>query len=298
MNDWFIYALFTPLLFAIVNIADDNLVRRVYKSPEFGVITSGLFALLPLLSIPFLPLTIPHAQIIFLALLAGFLTILYYLFYFKALLIESPSVVIALFSLSRAIIPFLAYFFLGELLTLYQYVGFFIILCASIGISVVDIKKFYLPKSFYYILFASIFTASIAILDKIVYKNVDFRSGYMFFCMGMGFGAFSFLLLTREGRKYPRQFISQFKKFIILFIITEIFGIAAEFMLGLAISKGPVTLVKIMESTQPLFVLFIALFLYPFFPSSFREATYGKIKKKISFVLVMLLGIILIYSFR
>lgn len=297
MEHWFYIALLSPALFALVTLADDNLVRKVYKSPEFGAIVSGFFALLPLLAIPFFPIRIPPLPIIMLAILAGFLTINYYLLYFKSLLIESPSVVITLFQMSRAMVPFLAYIFLGELLTKGEYVGFFIIFTAAVGISAVDIKKFRLSKAFPLIALAASLTAIIAITDKVVYKDIRFWDGYVFFCLGMGIAAFTLTQVTSEGKKFYSQFFSKFKTFIILFLVTELLNIGAEMSLGYAISQGPVSLVKVIEGIQPFFVLLFAILLYPFLPQYFREAAEKNMLRKIVFMLLMLTGLYIIHAY-
>ena len=297
MEQWFFVALLSPALFALVTLADDNLVRKVYKSPEFGAIVSGFFALIPLLILPFYPIVFPPVSIMLLAILAGFLTINYYLLYFKALMVESPSIVITLFQMSRAIVPFLAYIFLGELLSKGEYLGFFMIFTAAVGISAVDIKKFRLSKAFPLIVVAATITAVIAILDKTVYQHVRFWDGYIFFCLGMGLGAFTLTRVTTEGKKFYGQFFSKFKSFILLFLITELLNIGAEMSLGYAISQGPVSLVKVIEGIQPFFVLFFALLLYPFLPQYFREASEKHLMRKILFMLVMLLGLYIISAY-
>jgi drug/metabolite transporter (DMT)-like permease len=297
MENWFAVALLSPALFALVTLADDNLVRKVYKSPEFGAIVSGFFALIPLLLLPFYPIALPPIPIMLLAMLAGFLTINYYLLYFKALLVESPSIVITLFQMSRAIVPFLAYIFLGELLSKGEYAGFLMIFTAAVGISAIDIKKFRFSKAFPLIVVAASITAVIAILDKMVYKQVQFWDGYIFFCVGMGLGAFVLTRVTAEGKKFYGQFFSKFKSFIILFLLTELLNIGAEMSLGYAISQGPVSLVKVIEGIQPFFVLFFAILLYPFLPQYFREAAEKNLTRKILFMMLMLLGLYIISAY-
>ncbi len=297
IEHWFLIALLSPALFALVTLADDNLVRKVYKSPEFGAIVSGFFALLPLLAIPFFPIQIPPLPIVILAMTAGFLTVNYYLLYFKALLVESPSIVITLFQMSRAMVPFLAYIFLGELLSKGEYVGFLIIFCAAVGISAIDIKKMQFSKAFPLIALAASMTAVIAIIDKTAYKEIRFWDGYIFFCLGMGLGAFVLTRATQEGRKFYQQFFSKFKTLILLFLITELLNIGAEMSLGYAISQGPVSLVKVIEGIQPFFVLLFAIILYPFMPQYFREAAEKNMTRKVMFMLLMLLGLYIIHAY-
>ncbi|EKD65552.1 MAG: hypothetical protein ACD_50C00052G0005 [uncultured bacterium] len=289
--EWFYIALLSPALFAIVNIIDDNLLRNVYRSPFFGAIISGFFALLPLLGLFFFPLTISSPTIIFLGLLAGFLTVISYLFYFHALDVESPSVVIALFSLSPAFVPFLAYFILDESLTSSQYIGFVLILLASFTISAINIKRFKFSKALYFMIFAALLYTLVAICGKYVYNALDFWSGYMYFSMGMGLGAVFLSVFFREGRRFLGEFNKSFKKWILVFISAELIGIAAEFTNNLAISKGPVSLVKVIEGIQPIYVLLFALVFYPLFPKYLREAAYGSKQKKLLAMIVILLGL-------
>src|SRR3989344_6461333 len=136
---WFPLALISPAIWAIVVLLDDNLLRKVYKSPFVGTIISGFFALAPLLSLFFVPVTIPSTSILIFSFLAGFLLIASYWFYFKSLEIEAPSVVIALWNLTPTLVPFLAFLFLGEILQSHQYIGFILILIASVGISLLNI---------------------------------------------------------------------------------------------------------------------------------------------------------------
>jgi drug/metabolite transporter (DMT)-like permease len=289
--DWFYIALLSPALFAVVNILDDNLLRNVYRSSYFGAIISGLFGMLPLFTLFFFPISISSSLILFFGLLAGFLTTVYYLFYFKALDVEYPSVVIALFSLTPAIVPFLAYLFLRESLTANQYFGFVLILAGSFAISAINIKKLKFSKALYLMIFASLLYAIIAILGKVVYESVDFYSGYMYFAMGMGLGAAFFMIFFREGRKFGQQMNSKFKKWIGVFVLVELVGISAEFVNNLAISKGAISLVKVIEGSQPMFVLAFAILLYPLFPKYAREAATGGKIRKVLCILVIIFGL-------
>ncbi|HXE10150.1 MAG TPA: hypothetical protein VN554_01865, partial [Verrucomicrobiae bacterium] len=47
---WFYLALLAPLLYAIVNLLDDNLLQFVYKSPYVAAVSAGFYGSLPLLS--------------------------------------------------------------------------------------------------------------------------------------------------------------------------------------------------------------------------------------------------------
>ncbi|MBP9716573.1 MAG: DMT family transporter [Candidatus Levybacteria bacterium] len=295
LEQWFLLALLAPALFALVNIIDDNLLRNVYRSAHFGAIISGLFGLLPLTALFFVDISVPNPIVASLGLLAGFLTVMYYYFYFRGLEVEKPSVVISLFSLAPALIPFLAYFFLKEVLTLNQYLGFGIILFSSLLISATDIKKFKFSPALLLIGFGALIFAIISVIGKYVYTEVDFWTGYMLFSMGMGLGAL-FLLFTKKGRDFGKEFKKTFKKWILVFIAVELLGISAEFVGNLAISRGPVSIVKVVEGIQPIYVLVFAVLLFPFFPKYFRDAAGENKLRNGILMLVMIVGLFLVYK--
>lgn len=289
--EWFYIALISPAIWALVNIIDDNLIRGVYKNPFFGAIISGFFALLPLVSLIFIDVTIPSVSVLLLAFLAGFLVVISYLFYFKALMNEVPSVVIALWSFTPAFIPFFSYLFLNEILKPFQYIGFFLILLSSVGISVINVKKFKFSTALLLMFSASLITSIHSMMQKYIFNNIDFWSGFIFISIGMGLASLFLCITFKEGRSFYKEFNSKFKKYIWIFIITEILNIIAVLISNLAISKGPVSLVKVIEGIQPIYVLLFAMLFYPLLPKYFREATGKNKARKIIFMLIMFLGL-------
>lgn len=142
---------------------------------------------------------------------------------------------------------------------------------------------------------ASTMVAAALISSKYVYERVNFYTGYMYFSLGMGLGAlfFAYLLFfhnryasTKKKMKRPRGL--KLAGLLGILGLAELINLAAEFTSNLAVSKGPVSLVEIIQNTQPMYMLLIALVLYPFFPKYFREAEEGKVK----FKLLMMIGII------
>jgi drug/metabolite transporter (DMT)-like permease len=291
---WFYLALLAPLLYAITVAFDDSLLRFVYKSPYIATIMAGFFGTLPLVAVFFKPVSITTGLAL-LALLSGFLTVIYIFFYFKSLALESPSVVIALFSLAPATIPILAHFLVQEDLRVVQLVGFVIIVLASMGMAAVDIKQFKFSKALLPIGVAVIFMDAVALISKHVYQHAGFFSAYMYFCAGMGLSGLMFLLINLpDNKKNLASIQPMLKKVAPIFIIAELFNLAAEFTLNLAVSKGPVSLVKAIEGIQPIFMLVLALMLYPIAPKFFREAEEGGIMKKFLLMAVAVAGLVLI----
>jgi len=294
---WFYLALLAPFLYAVVNLIDDNLIRAIDKGPGLIAMIAGLFGALPLISLLFLDVHGIPGKFAIMSVIAGFLTITYYYFYFKALEVEQPSVVVALFSLVPATLPFLAFFFLGERLTALQILGFIVVLGASFTLAVTDIKKFKFSDAIWFIVVAAALLDITSLLSKYVYQNVDFYSAYMFFSAGMGLGGIAMLIISRsnsEGLAALKSLKSHLKKILPFIVIGELFNLSAEFTLNLAVSKGPVSLVRVIEGIQPIFVLLIALALFPFAPRYFREAGEGHLKKKFIGMVVIVIGLGLI----
>lgn len=293
-NTWFYVALISPALWAAVNIIDDNLTHKVYKNYFSGTVIAGFFSLIPLFLLPFFPIHTPGIQIIFFAFLSGFLYMVSSIFYFRSLMVEVPSIVIALWGLAPVFIPFFAYTFLHEKLHPIQYVGFFLVLIASLAISLTNVKKLKLSSAFFFAVIGTIFYAACALTQKYVYDNTDFWSGYIYISIGMGLSS-AFLVLTfSKAREFFTKFHSRYKKFLLIFLINEVINLGAIFFNNLAIALGPVSLVKVIEGTQPLFVLAYALLFFRFSPKHFREAKSGGTVKKIILIGVMLVGLYII----
>ena len=292
--EWFYLALLNPAIFALINILDDNMLKGIYKTPYFGTIVTGLFALLPLLGLFFFKIAFPPINIILVALTAGFILIITYFFYFKALEVETPSIIVSLWLSSVAIVPFLAYIFLNEVFNFNQYIGIILILISSFILSV-NFKELKFSKAAIFMIIASILSAFMVILEKYVYSFIDFYSGFVFISFGIGIGALFFMVFFKEGRKFPKQFFHS-RKWLWLFILTELINIFGVFLVNYTISKGPVSLIEAIAGIQPLYVLIFSILLYPFFPKYFRDAVHGNNMKKFVCMLVIVIGLYLINS--
>lgn len=292
---WFFLALLAPVLYAVVNLLDDNLLSFVYESPYLSAASAGFYGSLPLLSRFFIHASNIPIGLAILSVLAGFLTLSYYFLYFKGLQLESPSVVVAIFSLAPATIPLFAHFIVHEQLNAIEIAGFIVVLIASLGLVADNLEGVKISKAFAPILIAVVLVDIISIMTKYVYQRVDFYPAYLYFSVGMAIGGITFFLMKfKQNKKQVAKIRNSIKKLLPIFIIAELFGLAAELTLNLAISRGPVSLVKVIEGVQPLIVLLFAITLYPFAPKLFREAKEGSILKKIALMVLMIFGIAVI----
>jgi drug/metabolite transporter (DMT)-like permease len=134
-----------------------------------------------------------------------------------------------------------------------------------------------------------------ALLSKYAYEHAEFFPAYMFFSLGMGIGGLLFLLTRfKQNLAGLRDIRKIFWRVLPVFVAAELVNLSAELTLNLAINGGSVSLVKAIESIQPMFVLLLALVLYPFAPRFFREAEEGGVAKKFLLMAVAVAGIVVI----
>lgn len=295
---WFFLALLAPFIYAIVNLIDDSLMRFIYKSPYLAAAVSSIFGALPLLSLfvaDWSPISWSFASMM---IIAGMLTSFYYFFYFKALEKEAPSVIVAMFSLIPATLPIFAYFLLDERLSAVQLAGFLVVMLASLGLALTDVRKLQFSKAIFAVLAVVLLVDIISLLTKYVYDRAVFYPAFMCFSAGIGVGGvyFLFAAIKRKTKDDLSALRGRLKKLLPILLTVELFGVAAEFTTNLAVSRGPVSLVNVLEGTQPIYVLAIALLLFPFAPKLFREASEGGLAKKFTLMGVIIVGLFIIGS--
>lgn len=291
---WLYLALLAPFLYAVVNLLDDNLVRHVYKGAHAGAIVSGLFGLVPAaLILLFGQGAVLPVSMVLLSLLAGFLTVIAFYFYFQGLEKEDPSVVVALLSLTPAATPFIAHYLVGERLSAGAVIGFTIVILSAFAYSITDIKKFTVSKALVPVIIAALTFDAASLANKYVYTKADFYESYLYFSLGMAMAGLFFLVLLRfSGTKvsltevYRKNSI----KILSLLALVEVIGLSAEFVKAKALSLGSISLVQALENLQPFYVLLIAIVLFPFFPQYFREAQSGRRVIKFLLLVAMVTG--------
>ncbi|MGZ6005131.1 MAG: EamA family transporter, partial [Candidatus Saccharimonadales bacterium] len=171
---WFYLALLAPLLYAFVNLLDDNLLQFVYNSPYMAAAMSGFFGATPLLSLIWLRADGLKWTLAGPMILAGFCLALFFFFYFKALEVEQPSVVIAMLNLVPASLPFLGYFLLHEKLGGLEISGFVLVLLASLLLAAIDIRKFKFNAALLPVLAGVVVMDISSLLSKYVYQKAPF----------------------------------------------------------------------------------------------------------------------------
>lgn len=299
--NWFLIALISPFLWALSVRIDKELIGKYFHG-ETGVLI--LFSsFISLLVLPFIFFVQPSVIIIdpFLAILviiAGMISILYLFPYLMALNLEEASRVIPIFQTIPLFGSILAFFILGEVLTIQQMVAGLLIIFGAIGISTrITLNKFKLNKKVLLLMFlASILVAFSGVLFKFVTIETDFFT--TLFWQQIGFfiiGLFIFVLNKDCQKKFLVVFKTNSKKIISLNIFNEVINIVALIIFNYATLLAPIGLVWVINGFQPVFILIIGVIITLFFPKFGKENIDKKsLLQKIFFIGVMLIGVAII----
>jgi len=288
--DWLIFAILSYLFWAFCNITSKVLLTNYVKNIFVYTIFIGFAGLLPLLLIPFKNLTIPNTQLLIITLITGMLYIYALMPYLKALSVEEVSRVIPLWRFTPLFVLIFSIGFVGEQLSFFEIIAFFLFLLGGFLISVQKLKEtFKISKAFYFILFSSFLFGIYHTLTKFVYLNQSYYDGFILIRIGSFISALSILLI----KKYRISLIDTFsfisnktKGAILFYEILNLIGLA---FFNFAVSIGSVSLVSASAGIQSIFVLLLASILSLKFPQILKEEISTKIllQKLIAIILII-----------
>lgn len=168
----------SKIIIGIANVLDGKLSRQTFTSTQSIVVINGLLIIpiLPILYLILKPKFLPIEQFYILIVVAA-IEAFYQIPYYKALRETDTSVVMALFNIEKIFIPILAYFIIGERLSLMQYCGFGIIIFCSL-LTTFSKKSFKINKSIYYMIFVCLILSAESILQKYSLAHIDWKGLY------------------------------------------------------------------------------------------------------------------------
>lgn len=294
-TNWLFFALLAPLIYAIVVDIDKYILEKEISDyrgmPIYSAIVASIVGLILWIITGFPLLNFKDSSII---ILTGMLTIWGLAFYFKALRNDEASRVTILFQLIPVMVLILSYLILDEKLSATQFIGFLLILFATIGVSFNKKKiSFKLSSSFYLIFLTDLLWASAYVLFKFVVDNSSFYKVISFEGFGIGLGGLTLYCMFPSIRTAFIQTNKKVRKRVLgLVFINEGIFVVSRFCIYLAISLGPVALVKVVEGTQVFFAIFYGWLFTVFAPKIVKEnISKDNIFKKILFGILILLGL-------
>lgn len=293
---YLLVAFLVPLFSGMSVMIETMLSNRTFKHPTTMVfyvsLSSALF--LPLVLFYGMP-TLPSVQLFACYVALAAINVGYLYPYYLALKVIDTSIVAALFALGQISVPIMSYFWLGERLELTQYIGFAVIVLASVALSVKGSRIPKLSKAFYYMVFAAIINSMTCVLEKYA-LNVDGNWINLAIYPGViaGFMPFAFLVVKKWRKDIARNFppYKNKLKFFVLIEFVSFVGLMASIYSLVGLSPVVTTAIS---STEPMFVLALSYLLCKCFKACLSEKISARVmmKKMFCFVLIVL-GVILV----
>lgn len=296
--NWIFFALLAPALYTTVTFVDKYLIEKHVKDYNAMPIYMGIVAAIAgslffiAAGYPFLPMkeTLIVTSV-------GLMTAFALVFYFKALSFEDASNVNMLFLTFPVITLVLSMIFLNEHITIRQFIGFVMILAATMAASArKSKKKFGLSPAFWLIIIHNVLWASSGVLMKYAINVTSFSQVIAYESFGIAIGAIILFFIYPPVRK---GFLTTNKnlpdKVRTTIMINEAIGVVAKGSTFYAFSLGPVALVSVLEGTQAFFAIVYGFVLTTIFPSIFAEDISEKtLLRKIFLAGVAIFGISLL----
>ncbi len=292
--------LLSRLFYAGSNIMDAHVASNILKKLSTIVFYNGITNViaLPILFMIGMPqFGGISKEVAFLILTVSAIEVLYQFPYYKALKTIDTSIVTAMFSLGKIIIPVLAYFMIGEKLQTHQYIGFFIVIIFNLILNTSFSKeskyKLVFNSAFFMMLAISILLSFQGVFNKKALLQIDWITFYFWNVIISSALSFGILLLPKARKDIISTapiFINKWKIFISMEMLNQggaLFGV-------FALSLLPVVVMKSISSMQPIIVLLLGVVLQKICGTSFKESI-GKndvIKKTICFAFIIF-GVVL-----
>lgn len=298
--NWIFFALLAPAVYAVVVFVDKYILEKEVSDylgmPIYSAVIAAIFGILIWVGTGFPSLSLRDSILI---ILTGILTVFGLASYFKALSTNEASKVTILFQMTPVLTLVLSYLFLGDKISLQQFLGFVLILISTVGISVKkSLKEFHFSNIFFLILLTDFLWASAFVLFKFVVETNSFIKVISYEGLGMGVGGFILYYVFPSIRNAFEKTSEKVGSRIFWFIIiNEGIFLISRFLTYLAISKGPVALVDVVGGTQVIFAIIYGLILTKIAPGIFQEnISQGGLSKKIIMAALVLIGLVLVQS--
>jgi uncharacterized membrane protein len=298
---WLLFAFSGPVLWAISTHFDKYLVEKYFKRSDVAVLLV-FTAFVGLLTLPFIAFYVPNiaspgAGNIALIMLSGILYMGAMLFYLRALQSEEASVVAPFFQAVPLFGYALAYFVLGETLSIVQMAGGALIVAGTLIVSVHFGRKARVFKLRLTLLMVGCgFVAALSgLIFKVFATEVEFWTTT--FWMFVGEAIFGGALLTIGT--YRRHLVALLRKnaasLLTISGSNELINLGGALGNRYALMLAPLSLVQAIGSTTTLFVFVFGVALSFFFPRLSRETLSSRdLMQKGTAALFVAAGVVLV----
>jgi drug/metabolite transporter (DMT)-like permease len=295
---WFFIALWAPLLLACANHNDKVLLSRYLKTKTVGsiVIPSSLFSgVAVLIVLLFQPEVIDVTLLQGCALIAtGMSSVFAAVCYLYALDKDEASFVTPFYQTAPIFACVLGYFILGETITFAQGVGSCVVIAGAVALSLEFRRRGMQFKRNVVVLMqgASVLSAVNGVIFKLIAVDKGFLTSLLWGFVGQVIAGLTLLVFVPS---YRRDSLALFKEqkvaaIGLVALSRALFGVSEAVTLY-ATLLGPVALVLLVNSFQPLFVFIIGIALTLLVPRVGKESLAGmKMLQKGVGIGLMLIG--------
>ena len=290
---WLFASLLVPLFWGLTNVFD-QILQRNYAKDELNLTLASALSRLPEALLLFLMFGffLPSVPVLLLSFLHCMILTISIFFYCRALQHEEATRVIIFFQTIPVFVFVLSSLFLGEVLTLVQFLAFFTLLFAgflSLYRGDISVGKF--SPALRAVLIFSLLSAVNDVLLKYVLQF--FPSGELMLPWSVlgGFLALiplSFFSFVRK--RFTAQNFSWFRSGWHVFLLSLVFGVGGFYFFFDAAHKGSISLTSVFIGIQPLFTSFFLFFAGRFFSDVPKENFRGRVLlfKVLAFVLSLI----------
>lgn len=309
---WFLLAIISYLMLALVNLGDKFVVDKLLKSGKAYAFSVGVLGSLVFLAAPWF-LEWPGIPLLTINFLAGaFFVFALWLMYESLRNSEMSRVVVVIGGIVPIFTAIFSFLFFKEKLSLNQSIGFLFLVFGMFIISFLVSKKrrwgiFWgrikmifqgsYKKRWVFLAIASAFFYSLFFIStKYAYNYQSFLSSFLWIKLGGLLVSLLFLLDTKSRK----EIISSFKRkkrssagpkksFI---IFNQGLGALASIIQSYAVFLGPVAIINALQGVQYAFLLILGIIFSIFFPKILKEDISPKVlTKKIIAILFIIIGI-------
>ncbi|NOR14510.1 MAG: EamA family transporter [Candidatus Aminicenantes bacterium] len=291
---WVLFALFSGLLSALVNILDKYVLDKFAKNPVVPILLLGIFNLLPcglILAIRGIPrLSLQNSLLI---VVAGVAIFYMAYFYFKAAALEEISRVVPLLFLSPLFTAVLAFIFLDETFTYQKYLGVFAVILGALLVSSRFPLAIRISRPLWFMIISALSISVHYVLAKYLLGFADYWS--VFALTRLVMSAATIPLFFRHASDLKSTLEKHSWKVVGVMALDQYIALGAILLLFVAAAGGPISLVMAVASIQPFFVLLFTVLLSLFWPQLMKEGiARSTVLQKMAAIVLMFAGILLI----
>lgn len=297
---WIYFVVLAAFSWSLTNVMDKFLIDKRVDNPVILTIFVRVTSLIPLIFIlPFVSFSLPGTEFVGWIFLASIFAATGVIIYYKAIHIEEISRAVPLFQFIPVFVLFLSFFFINEVLGIFDYIGFVVLVAGGLVISTKRLSRLLrVERVFWMVVISSFFYAVSYVIMKYVLSNVEYWSAFIPLWILQNV-IILFLLGSRRIRKEVKFYINRidFRDKIIILSASSLSFFA--FILNyFAISIGPVTLIEAAQNIQFVFTFFLALLLTRFLPGILKERfDVRTLVQKILGMLLIIIGVLLTQLF-